>query len=116
MRTVFLHGAGRPGSATWAAQAAVADQHDWVFLDRADGVDRPVRDAERILAALLTTQSGGSGHVLSGRSAPLDDEVAAALVALGAELRVLLGTGHRPHDHPDATRIMIDFWHAHDRS
>lgn len=48
--------------------------------------------------------------VLTGGWSPLFEEVAAALVAAGAQHRVLAGYNHRPQDHPDAVEALADFW------
>ena len=48
--------------------------------------------------------------VLTGGWSPLYEEVAAALVAAGAQHRVLAGYNHRPQDHPDAVEALADFW------
>jgi citrate synthase len=44
------------------------------------------------------------------------DEIAAALVAQGAEHLVVPGFGHRPQDDPRAPEWMTNFWTEHEPS
>ena len=48
--------------------------------------------------------------VVTGAWADEYEEVAAALAEEGATHVRMEGFGHRPHDHPDATQLMTDWW------
>jgi pimeloyl-ACP methyl ester carboxylesterase len=78
MRTVFMHGAGKSGRSAWPVQAQ-AGSADWVFMDRASGVDLPESDATRIVAAL-----GSAANVVGASYGGL----AAMLAAEAAEGRI----------------------------
>lgn len=61
MATVFIHGAGRSGTAAWPQQ--VAEQHpDRTFLSRRGLADDAEEDAHRVIKILATA---GGGHVVA---------------------------------------------------
>lgn len=76
VRTLFVHGAGRSGSAAWPVQAG-ARRDDWVFLSRAEGADDPRVDAVRAVDALggepgaiVSASYGGLAALLAAAAAP----------------------------------------------
>lgn len=102
----FLTGLGVPG-------AAIADPGDPALRALGRRVRRRRPPWEAPLDGTVVRQV--PTLVVTGGWNALYDEVADALVALGATRRVLTGLGHRPQDHPDANALLLEHWAAAER-
>lgn len=77
VRTLFLHGAGRSGTAAWPHQVALGCD-EWTFLDRDEAGDDPQRDAQRIVdvvphgeeCVVVAHSYGANAAVLASQRCP----------------------------------------------
>src|SRR5665647_3570818 len=117
MNVTFVPGSGRDGAAAWPEQSS----------ERLGGGVRPVflnsGDLGVPATAVIEALGEEGGHVVahsSGAVAPtlvvtggwnaLYDEVAETLVEAGARRVVLAGYEHRPQDHEQASRLLLEHW------